>query len=414
MSGKEHLLIVMLAGSSVIRLTEHIDHSRAMVTYVTDRARAAVVMSGRDHVADVIVVDDPADLAAEVIPRIERLFRRLGTADAVFAPSEYDLLAAATIRDKFGIPGMTGAQTLCFRDKVRMKQRVSAAGLAVPRFSECGSLAEASDFADSVGYPLVLKPRRGMGSRGIHVVSDRRELTAAWPQINPAEYELEEFVTGTIYHVDGLVYGGRLAFGHVSRYLRTCLDTAHNRVPLGSVAVDDPVLGPALRDFAMSCLTALALQAGAFHLEIILNGAKPVFLEAGARVGGGQIRFVFQDLYGIDIMREWAGMELGRQPVAQATSGLFGGWLVVPPPCEPPYEVVSVTQLAGRVPYLYYEALPLAGEVYDAERLRLDRWPGGRFRYAGPSTSSIELAIEDSIRLYELKVRSPGAGLAHS
>jgi biotin carboxylase len=405
----KHLLVIMLNGSSVIRLDEHIDHDQTTVTYVTDRARAANIARYRELVADVAVVDNPTDVDGEVTAAVRHLCSRFGTAQAVFTPSEYDLLTAAQIRDRFGISGMTAAHTLTFRDKVLMKQRVRAAGLAVPRFAACDRDGEPVPLAELVaatGYPLVLKPRRGMGSRGIHVVHDDAELERAHALVDPAEYEAEEFVTGTIYHVDGLVYQGELAFARVSRYLTTCLETAHDRVPLGSVIIDEEPLRGRLLEFARSCAAAQELDRSAFHLEIILRDERePVFLEVGARPGGGQIRFMFDDLYQVDLMRQWANMQLGQPPNVPATDGPIGGWVTVPPPCPPPYQIVAVTPMSERVPNLYYERLPRPGDVYDADRLRQDRWAGGRFRFRGASTVEVEAAIVEVMNQYRLDVR---------
>ncbi|MEG8178880.1 ATP-grasp domain-containing protein [Nocardia terpenica] len=403
-AGKPHLLIVMLNGSSTIRLDRHIDHDRCAVTYVVDRTRAETIAEYRERIRDAAVVTDPADIDGQVLPAVAELFRRNGTADVVFTPSEYDLLGAARIRDRFGIAGMSEAHTLDLRDKVLMKERVGAAGVVVPRFGACAD-AVPHELAARIGYPLVLKPRRGMGSRGIHIVHDDAEFARAWPQIDPDDYEAEEFVPGTIYHVDGLVSDGRLLFSRVSRYLTTCLAAQHQRIPLGSVVVDDAELRDRLNSFALRALLALSLDASPFHLELILRADRePVFLEVGARPGGGQIRFVFDDLYGVDLFREWANLALGVQRELPVPDEPVGGWLTVPAPSAPPYRVVEARSLIDSVRYLYYEALPHTGDVYDSRRLSLDRWPGGRFRFAGPTTEVVAAAIEDTMRRYRFTV----------
>ena len=43
------------------------------------------------------------------------------------------MVLAAQLREQLGLPGLTVAQTVPFRDKERMKQLLDAAGLRTPR-----------------------------------------------------------------------------------------------------------------------------------------------------------------------------------------------------------------------------------------------------------------------------------------
>ncbi|WP_437777391.1 ATP-grasp domain-containing protein [Sorangium sp. So ce1097] len=409
----KHVLIVSLHRSSVVSFDKHLDHEAHLVTYVTDAVGAQAVARYRSKVADMIVVDHPDDVerACAAAREIEG---RVGQVDVVIAPAEYDLLTAARIRDRLGVAGMTEAETLVFRDKVCMKQRLRAYGVPTPRFAECRSRPEVVRLVRQLGYPLVLKPRQGAGSRGVVVVEDALAMERAWTTIDPETYECEEFVPGPICHVDGLIQKGRLTFGMASRYVNTCLQSAQG-LPHGSVMVDDPDLRRELMAFALRSVEALGLDDSAFHLEVILrDGSTPVFLEVGARLGGGEIKPLVQDLYGVDLLREWIDVQLGTGHLRRG-GGAVGGWLVVPPPCEPPYEVVEASALSGQIPHLYHEAMPRPGEVFDKMMARQDKWTGGRFRYKGPSTAEVERAINETMQRYRLRVergRSPEASLA--
>lgn len=410
----KHVLIVTLHRSSLVSFDRHLDHETHAVTYVTDAAGAEAVARYRSKVADMIVVDDPNDVEG-ACDAAREIARRVGPVDVLVAPSEHDLLTGARIRDRLGIAGMTEAETLVFRDKVCMKQRLRANDVPIPRFAECRSRAEVSQLVHQLGYPLVLKPRQGAGSRGVILVEDEAAMARAWTAIDPETYECEEFVPGPICHVDGLIQNGTLTFSMASRYVNTCLQSAQG-LPHGSVMIDDPDLRRELTAFALRSVEALGLSSSAFHLELILrDGATPVFLEVGARLGGGEIKPLVQDLYGVDLPREWINLQLGAGRAMRCSGDVIGGWLVVPPPREAPYEVIDVSSLSGEVPHLYHEALPRPGEVFDQSRLLQDRWTGGRFRYRGPSTAEVEQAITETIQRYRLRVercRAPGAPIA--
>ncbi|MGP9018910.1 ATP-grasp domain-containing protein [Streptomyces sp. BR1] len=409
---KKHLLILTLKHSSVTTFEEHIDHAAHTVTYLADPKAAEYVSRYRGEVAELVQVADPTDVEGQIFPAAAAIFGRHGPADAVFTSSEYDLLTAARIRERFGIPGMTEARTLAFRDKVVMKEQLSGTGVAVPRFTAPATLDAIAALTAGTGYPVVLKPRQGMGSRGIHVLTDSSQLPSAVREIDPNAYECEEFVHGPIYHVDGLMGASGLRFLTLSRYVNSCLDATRG-LPLGSVMVDDPELRRMAAELTETALTALELRDNAFHLEFILrDGRTPVFLEVGARAGGGQIQPVTEELYGVDLLRTWVALQLGEDVELPSALHPVGGWLVIPEPCEPPYRVVDIEPLAGRVPHLYHEQVPHPGEVFDAARLRRDRWPGGRFRYAGPSTRAVERAVRDTIRHYRLEAVGLGGGPA--
>jgi hypothetical protein len=395
-------MIVTFHRGSAVAFGRHVDHAEHAVSYVTDPLGAEILARSGDRPAALAVVDDPVDRDA-VCRAAAALAERIGTPDAVFAPHEYDLLDAARVRDRIGVRGMSRSLTLDCRDKVRMKRKLRAGGVATPAFVACDSRAAVPDLVREVGFPLVLKPRQGGGSRGVMVIADESSLARAWSRIDPDAYECEQFVAGPIHHVDGLRRRGRLTVSQVSRYVNTCFQSAHG-LPHGSVVVDDPSLSRRLTEFAAGSLAALGLDDSAFHLELILrDGTTPVFLEVGARLGGGEIVPVVEEVYGVDLLRAWIDLQLGGPPAAELMRGAVGGWLVAPRPCEPPYRIVGVERLAGRIPHLYAERLPRPGEVHDRSNLRANRWPGGSFRYRGPSTAAVESAITESIRRYRLE-----------
>jgi len=82
-------------------------------------------------------------------------------------------------------------------DKYRTYQRLASTGHDVPRTW----VATERDNVDASAYPLLVKPRRGRGSRGIARVEDKKELAA---HLAETEYDLDslllqEFISGTEY-----------------------------------------------------------------------------------------------------------------------------------------------------------------------------------------------------------------------
>ncbi|GHF48573.1 hypothetical protein GCM10010218_32570 [Streptomyces mashuensis] len=364
------------------------------LSYVT-LPRCAPVLAGlgvaADRVETVPALDPDTALAAA-----RRLAARHGAFDGVVGLSELDVLTAAQVRDALGAPGLPAGLVRGFRDKVVMKERLTAAGVPVPRFTALTPDTTAEDVVAAVGLPAVLKPRWGAASAGVRVVADKDALRAALEGLGAAgaaTYECEEFVSTEIYHVDGVLVAGRQHFLSVSGYVNTPLDYAGGR-PLGSVILDPGRLRSLLAAFALRCVRALGLETGCFHLEVVRRPTgEPVFMEVGMRSGGAEVPHVHRELHGIDLVTETFRTALGiplesadRTPVDTPA-----GWVVWPEPRERPGRVLRCTSVIASVPQVYAEVLPEAGEVFDGNGGYCH--VPGRFRLSGPDERSLRAAV---------------------
>jgi acetyl-CoA carboxylase biotin carboxylase subunit len=84
-------------------------------------------------------------------------------------------------------------------DKARVRALMADAGLPILAGSDgaLGSLGEAEEIADKIGYPVVLKASAGGGGRGIEVVPDRDALQPAFRRTTG--YARQLFGNGDLY-----------------------------------------------------------------------------------------------------------------------------------------------------------------------------------------------------------------------
>ena len=75
----------------------------------------------------------------------------------------------------------------------------------------------------------------------------------------------------------------------ISRYINTCYEYEKFKTPLGSLLIKNPLLYEKIYKMTLKVLSTLGMETGVFHLEFILHDNEPVFLEVGARQGGGEI-----------------------------------------------------------------------------------------------------------------------------
>ncbi len=231
----------------------------------------------------------------------------------ILAFSERFLEPAARLRQRFGIPGMQPDTAERVRDKVAMKEVLRQAGLRVPEFADPGHRPALDALLVRHGR-IVLKPRRGMGSAGVHIIADPGQLEAALshPDFQPGHYQAEEFIEGPMYHLDAVIQDGRIVFCAAFEYLTQCIAYADSS-PLLDVSVTDSELKARLETFNQQVIAALGIHQGMTHHEVFVRpDGELVFCEIANRAGGGAIGHGLRCLHGLDPYRTMVALELGQ------------------------------------------------------------------------------------------------------
>lgn len=388
----EHIVVIHRWRDRHSRYEDYLDHEAHRISYITtEMARASVP----DDAAEVVVVSATDDFD-EVLAAAEALTGRFGPPSRIVALNEGDLDTTAELRERLGCAGDHPAQVARFRDKLTMAQAVAAAGIRIPAFADAPDIAAVVAFADEHGWPLIVKPRRGTASRGVvrlDSVDDLEQLRA-----QPDEPRLVQVFCGDpIYHVDGLWTGTELGPWRASRYLNTCVEFTQGEV-LGSVEVADPELLSALGSFAADVGAALGDGPWVFHLEVFVGSDRDgalqlTFLEAGARVGGAEIPFLWREVHGIDLMSAAVAIQLGERPVLAEPPGEreVGGWLLVSTPVPAPCRVMAAELPESDEDGPYAQVVPPVG--YRVPKVGGYEHVGARFRFRGTRTIDVEKAI---------------------
>ncbi|MEU6281106.1 hypothetical protein [Streptomyces sp. NPDC047028] len=267
-------------------------------------------------------------------------------ADLVASTSESDVLRAARLRARLGLPGQLPDSATAYRDKVVMKRIAGEAGIRVPAFTAVDSVADLLDFLDRTGWPAVVKPRFGAGSEGVAVLRGPadvaafldRQRAADVPYL-PGQWMAESFVHGDFFHVDGIMRDGRVVHSWPARYngggiAQRVWDDSH----VSSVMLDpdDPAFTP-LAGLTRDVVAALpaAPHPLAFHLEAwIGTDGEPVLCEIASRAGGALIAEAYERVFGVQLAREGlraqcgSALTLAGQPAAPAE---LAGWILYPP-----------------------------------------------------------------------------------
>jgi hypothetical protein len=269
----------------------------------------------RDALAELLWMPDLGDRES-VIDGVSWLARnrRIGR---IVALDEFDLELASTLREHLRLPGLGETAVRYFRDKLAMRQRALAAGVAVPRFGAVFNDDDVRTFIDAVPPPWVLKPRTEAAAIGIRRVESADALLAELEALGDrrSRFLVEEYVPGEVLHVDGLVSDGRVVFARAARYATPPFDVAHGGGLFASTSGPPGSAGEReLLDANVAILDALGAPAGAMHTELIRaeSDGRLVFLETAARVGGALIADMVEAASVVNLWREWGAIEVAR------------------------------------------------------------------------------------------------------
>jgi hypothetical protein len=111
---------------------------------------------------------------AELIVATRWLASSIGRIDRLVGFLEELQVPLAEVRDALDIEGLRTQAARNFRDKDQMKTVLRAAGVPVARSTLATTRAEVEAFIGDVGYPVIVKPRAGLGTRATYRVTNRR------------------------------------------------------------------------------------------------------------------------------------------------------------------------------------------------------------------------------------------------
>ena len=234
--------------------------------------------------------------------------------DRIVALDDFDVERAASLREHLRIAGMGDTTARHFRDKLAMRMVAKEKEIPVPEFLHVLNHKKINEFADTIPFPYMIKPRLLAGSYGLKKVNNKQEM---WDRINHLADEqsfflMERFVPGNIYHVDTIINDKEVVFGLASKYGTPPFEVAHDGRVFTSKTLDSKSdEAKEVLELNKKVLKALGLLRGVSHSEFIKDeNGKLYFLETSSRVGGANLSQLVEAATGINLWREWAKIEI--------------------------------------------------------------------------------------------------------
>ena len=239
-----------------------------------------------------------------------RLARQLRI-DQVECLWEPYMVLAARLREQLGLPGLTVAQTLPFRDKERMKQLLDEAGLRTPRHVAAGTVADVWAAAERIGFPLIVKPIDGAGLGGYLPCRLACRTRRVLPSLRHVpQVSVEEFIDGEEFTYDTICADGRVLVENICQYHpRPLMTKMHEWISPITMALRD-LDAPGLqggRELGAAVLRVLGFRDGFTHMEWYRKAdGEVVFGEIGARPPGARTVDVMNYATDADLFSAWA------------------------------------------------------------------------------------------------------------
>ena len=242
---------------------------------------------------------------------------RYGKIDWLESNNEYWLMRDAALRTEFHITtGPMNDDMAKIKYKSEMKAYYAKAGLPTARYHIVKNLEGALEFANHVGYPVVVKPDNGVGANSTYKLTCDDDLRFFMQTKDDNIYIMEEYVNGYVQTYDAIVGAkGQVLFESGNVTPKSIMDTVNDNGDSVYYLVKD--VPEQVRYAGHRTIKAFNVRSRFVHLEFfILNedqeglGKKGdiLGLEVNMRPAGGFTPEMYNYAKETDVYKIWADM----------------------------------------------------------------------------------------------------------
>jgi biotin carboxylase len=251
--------------------------------------------------ADVFEPIDLKDVEATV------RFAEHNRVNAVLTAADIGVPTAAEVAARLGLRFHSRELATQATDKSAMRAAAQRAGIGGPRFLIANSPAEAWRHAESIGFPLIVKPADNCSSRGVTCVADRAALPAAVDEAFAASRArrvlFEEFMRGVEGSVEALVVDGQPVILGVCDKVKSPLP---HRYDLQLIYPGNYSPGQLARihELIARLVRGLDIRHGILHVEIMVGEYDARLIEFALRgCGSNVITHLIPAMTGVDVVK---------------------------------------------------------------------------------------------------------------
>ena len=265
------------------------------------------------RVTDILNVD-------QLVWATRELAFRKGPVERLFGAYEQLQVPLAQARESLGLPGLSVEAATNFRDKSRMKTLFHANGVPCARHRLAGTVDDAAAFAETSGFPIVVKPPAGAGALQTYRVENMDQLRRALVGQPPSPSNpvlLEEFVRGEEHSFETISIDGESVWHSLTHYYPTPLHVLENPWIQWCLVlpreIDDAQYDD-IRAAGRKALMTLGMTTGLTHMEWFrrVDGSIAIS-EVAARPPGAQITTLVSRAHDMDFVQAWARVMIYKE-----------------------------------------------------------------------------------------------------
>lgn len=266
--------------------------------------------------------------------------------DGVFVHAAELAVEVAQVANHLGLPGISEQTALLGSEKTLRAACLTSAGIRTPKFIGLGCDATEIEWIDAaklIDFPLVAKPTRLAGARGVEFIDTLEKLKNYYQkrQIFPSQdFQIEEFVSGVQLSTESVIFGGRPVHTSVAlRHYDTTSEFWPSQIEDGHSMpwADNGKWQPRISEIVAASADALQMENGVLKGDLVITDANEIIvLEMAVRTSGGRFCDAMVPVHsGINILYPLIQMALGAEVnqaylSASRNSGVSQRFLILP------------------------------------------------------------------------------------
>jgi biotin carboxylase len=307
------------------RYAHHLKQMGAHVIGLADEPPHFLQPHVREALTDYVWVTHMDDYDG-LIRACGQITSQYGKIDRIESLNEHWLALEAALRTDFNVPGIKDDTIAQVKKKSEMKKVFQAHGIPCARGQVVHTLAEALDFADTMGYPVVLKPDTGVGASHTYQADSAEQIAQIFARKPPVPYIIEEFISGRVCSFDGLTNRRGVPVFYTSTvYSSGIMDVVNHNDHVYYYTLRE--VPPELKKLGKQVLAAFDVRERFFHFEFFQRpSGEYVILEVNMRPPGGPTIDMFNYAHDFDLYREWGNIVLHDHFDARVSQKYFCGY----------------------------------------------------------------------------------------
>lgn len=245
---------------------------------------------------------------------------KYGKIDWIESNNEYWLSQDARLRTDFNVTtGASFSEMRSLQSKADMKPLYAKGGVPSARQIKVDTPEAALAFIEGgqgVGWPVFVKPERGVGSGGAARLDNPDDLARFFEQKGDEPYVMEEFVTGDIVSYDAILDShSNPLFENMEEFPPSMAEVVQKQLDVAYYS--RPKVDPRLRKLGRAAAKSFGIRSRFVHMEFFrLTKDKPglgskgdyVGLEVNVRPPGGYTPDMMNYAHSTDVYQIWADM----------------------------------------------------------------------------------------------------------